>query len=1083
MAIQEQNIVFLQSQVMDDVPEGGGAAVNVPVVDGQANNVFDDISDLDRAYGRFNLRKLFLAVRSLDTDKYGGAKIAITELPQDPAVSYTLFTRHDPFDTRAQAADRVTNYLVKSSAWNGVMFGNHLTGMRTLQILQPAGSRIPPVGKTLCIVQNEGLATEREQYVRLVAVEYETRSFEELVGNELRTYQRIVVTCTLSDPLRHDYAGHEAAYKWQYSFAGRAMIRDTFVADAASYYGTVRLRDDAEIGDYTIRAASVYAQLVPSAETEVPHVDQPLLPSVSSLLSAGVRTVEVSQQAHTMAINVTVENRRATWIHTLNVAPMPGTITISFMALGNWYDLRDDGAGAIAGDDPSVGSGTIDYDTGTVAITLGVLPDANSMIVITWGSPAHYDQRTGAGVASAPTFRLTTEHAIQPGSLTITWDDGEPREATVSEDGIISGDATGSVRHASREIIMTPSVIPPPGTEFELAYQRFSAVDEALDVALDGDAATFTLGTTPVKPRSVVIKWLVNRYKDDVGYATEERYVVDNGFGGLLAESGQPIGTIDYDTGVCTLDPVVREYSRKTWKVIQAGGAFAPDIWGWGDTAAKETDQRYFRAYYVEAQSDANSHMEQVDAGELTLTVAATVDDDLVPNSVVFTMGSRAYIDRDGVMLYGTGESFDAPGVAAGAIDYDAKLITLTDWEPGSPTVNVTSALTRKGQWTAKEAHFRTDHAPLKPEAFQLVGYIASSGAQFSAVPDADGDIDTDKVDGKVEYALGFGAVTFSQPVVPETLRYNAVSFAYLPLNADILGVDPVRLPSNGRVPIFRPGDVALIMHAAETTGTPDEVVDGEDTRYELSLGRTRIAWVRVRDAEGKAVTEGYELDRVTGKLIFESLDGLALPLTTQHTVADLRMVTDVQITGHIKLSRPLTHDFPAGSLVASCLLLGDRRARVAAVWDQQSWNGSWSDEPGTPATATLNLIDHPIQVTNEGCDTDRWVLRWTSTTTVELISEKRGLIWSGTYTPGGPDIAPINPRTRNEDGTGGVPYLVIPGAANGGGWQAGNIVRINTVGAIADFWIARAIQQSDEPLDDGADGCEIYALGNIDRP
>ena len=64
MPIQEQNIVFVESQVMDDVPEGGGAATGRVIVDGQMNNVFEDISDLDRAYGRFNLRKLFLAVRN-----------------------------------------------------------------------------------------------------------------------------------------------------------------------------------------------------------------------------------------------------------------------------------------------------------------------------------------------------------------------------------------------------------------------------------------------------------------------------------------------------------------------------------------------------------------------------------------------------------------------------------------------------------------------------------------------------------------------------------------------------------------------------------------------------------------------------------------------------------------------------------------------------------------------------------------------------------------------------------------------------------------------------------------------------------
>ena len=59
MPIQEGNIVFVKSQQMDDVPEGGGAATGTVIIDGAMNNVFEDISDLDRAYGRFNLRWQF----------------------------------------------------------------------------------------------------------------------------------------------------------------------------------------------------------------------------------------------------------------------------------------------------------------------------------------------------------------------------------------------------------------------------------------------------------------------------------------------------------------------------------------------------------------------------------------------------------------------------------------------------------------------------------------------------------------------------------------------------------------------------------------------------------------------------------------------------------------------------------------------------------------------------------------------------------------------------------------------------------------------------------------------------------------
>src|SRR5690606_1148157 len=118
----------------------------------------------------------------------------------------------------------------------------------------------------------------------------------------------------------------------------------------------------------------------------------------------------------------------------------------------------------------------------------------------------------------------------------------------------------------------------------------------------------------------------------------------------------------------------------------------------------------------------------------------------------------------------------------------------------------------------------------------------------------------------------------------------------------------------------FRKGDILLIMHSDETTGTPALVVEGEESWYDLDLPRTRIAWVRVTDANGARITTGFDLIRGPGKLRFGSLDGLALPLTVRHTVADLRMATDVQISGAIRVSRALSHDFPVGSIVASCL-------------------------------------------------------------------------------------------------------------------------------------------------------------------
>lgn len=524
---------------------------------------------------------------------------------------------------------------------------------------------------------------------------------------------------------------------------------------------------------------------------------------------------------------------------------------------------------------------------------------------------------------------------------------------------------------------------------------------------------------------------------------------------------------------------------------------------------SKQAEAIYSSSTSGTTTSDSGGETTQITVVEIDLIPQKT--DGVVPDSVEFGLGGKVYEDRSGILVTDI-DPGNGSGLAAGSIDYDAGTADIEYWQDGQNTaIDVTSLLTVYGQWTATEGFFRTASAPLKPESLQITG-TAQNGTQVTATADQNGDFTSEWCQGTANYTVGTAAVKFGKlvpdasltpeerqeewydaanvdgdgniykplPMITSTLRYNAVAFSYLPLDASIVGIDAVRLPPDGRVPIYRPGDVAMIMHPQDTA--PETVTNGGTIAT-----RPRVAWVRLIDANGDNVTEGYSLDRATGTVTVDDASGMTMPITVRHTVGDLRLVTDVQITGEIQLSRELTHDYPADeTIVASCLIHGDRRARVSGTWDQKNWSGEWKDSlDGDEATATLNLIDYPITVTNEGCDTDRWIFRCINagSNNWELLSENRGLVWRGVYSQGGADVAPINPRTRGPEGQGGTPYMTIPAEANGGGWATGNVIRINTVGAIADFWIARAIQQSDEPLDDGADGCEIYALGNIDRP
>lgn len=597
---------------------------------------------------------------------------------------------------------------------------------------------------------------------------------------------------------------------------------------------------------------------------------------------------------------------------------------------------------------------------------------------------------------------------------------------------------------------------------------------------------------------------------DDARSVYVLRVSVDNGSGSLTAMPANS-SSVQYETGVVVF-PVTETY-RQTASYV-----------GNGLFASEEVDEAFaegntIMAVYTPAFAPETPVTEALDPMPLIFTLTPLTTDFIVPGTVQFTLGATVYQDIDGA-IHHTVNPATGVGTPAGTINYGTGEVTLTNWVAGSLTLSVQSLATFKGVFIDTEFNFATEQSPLKAGGFQLA-VTALDGELLVGGAGEDGLLTGEALNGVVDLQFGLVAGRFgarvlessltdedrAEPwydpadidgegkifkprrVIPQTARYNGVYYSYVPLDASILGIDAVRLPSDGRVPIYRTGDVVVILHPDTMTGTPAQV--GGTGPYQLSCGRTRLSWVKVTDVNGAPITDGYTLDRAAGVLSWSSLDGIATPLTVQHTVSDLRLVTDVQINGTLSLARPLSHEFPANeSLVAACLIHGDRRARVSAVWDQASWDSVWRDSlSGSAATATLNTIDFPITVTNEGCDTDRWVFRCTNSASNawELISEKRGLVWSGTYAPyvSGPavDVAPINPRTRDAEGLNGVPYLTIPQQANGGGWSTGNVVRINTVGAIVDFWIARSIAQSDAPADDGADGCELYALGNIDRP
>lgn len=1194
MPIQSGDVKLLKSAVMADVPEGGGSPTGVTIADGVSNAIFPDISELDRAGGRVNLRKSFVSVQTDDTDTYFGANVIVAEPPKDPRVSVTLFSTEKTFDTREQAQVRIEAYLNKGPEWAGYLFENHIAGQRVIQLFQRPSDAVPNVGQTLVLIENEGLPTQKEQYIRATAVSVVERSF---TYNTDQDYKAVVVTVAISDALRFDFTGSPASRTFTRA-ANATRVRDTIVADAGTYVGVVPLTQAAHVGDFTIKGASIYTQLVPSAQTETPisfvppyaaaglpvpgatpvsytasHAwtpsikfnlpggclpgsltiatdgitifdDAGLLKTASGTLGTidyanGILSLNSGSMSNTKNITytpaaqilrapqsseipVTPESRSQSYVGTVNPVPQPGTLSISYMAQGRWYVLSDGGNGSLKGLDASYGAGTFNKNTGAFVVTLGALPDVGSSLILTWNVPTQETQQPPTTLKASQSLQLSPPQgtAVQPGSLTVSWEYGGTKTASASTSGVLSGAATGSLSVAQNRLDFAPNVLPSVGTQLTVSYVAGPKQEDAFAHPSRNGAGllpvTAILGA--IEPGSLEVEWntltdtaVLGAYTlaqlQEMGVQAAWRdptqIARDDGSGNVVL-NGASIGTVNYATGEVIFNPDVTVRIPRpnyTSTAIAGTGRWRLNYGGLSYVAAPSLypndESGYVKLRYNSAGSTSN-HSETFQFAP-SFKLVPGVNAQVVTGTVLLTIsGAQPWGDNG----QGTLREFTTSGwVTRGTINYLSGDVTLTSWTAGvTNAITRASCVTTVGENISSEYVFRTGAAPLRPGSLSIQ-YARAVGGTQNVTASIDGKIEATGISGSVDYETGLVRVRFGtmvtaagnenepwyaadrvgtdgkifrpEPVAASSVRYSAVAYSYLPLDADLLGIDPVRLPSDGRVPIFRPGGFAVVGHTGKITTS---VTNGQT----IDCARVRLSRIRVVGHDGSVINTGYTADLEAGTVTFTNVTGYSQPVTIEHRIEDMAVVRDVQINGEISFTRPLTHVYPlaspgdpgSGSFVSSALVAGDLFARVSLVFDQGTWNGGWSDEPvGSAATATFNHTQYPITVTNRGALTERWIVRFTNSTAFEVIGENVGVIATGNTST---DCAPINPAT-------GVPYFRLPALGWGNGWATGNVLRFNTIGAQFPVWVVRTIQQGPESVPD--DHFTLLIRGDVDTP
>jgi len=825
------------------------------------------------------------------------------------------------------------------------------------------------------------------------------------------------------------------------------------------------------------------------------------------------------------------DNAGYNYVRELGAEPVPNSLKITYTVGGNNYLVHDDGRGNLIDDDGN-GRGTVQGKT--VLLTTAAIPDAASYIIYSFGVdldtvkygeqallPAYHaaiieDEVVGdITITWGENKTATMSDGVITGDATGTYDGREihiaPNE-TVAKDTVFTVtydkllDSMTSPINATYNPDSTDGTFTATidmggaidgdiwfraelydGSNAQVAF-NISSMGTALELLRLGSVSYPTYSTTAMYRSG-------NTMTPQTGLSW---YPADNGAGGqwkvFLVSSN-----LDKAAGIATF--TIKVSRRKTvTDVVMAGGLNKKPLF---TTSSQDENLNISTVQiYGSAEVGATTEAATFDMTADKLLIAPPME------SKTPVVSGSVFVDALGYSLRDDSGRVKNGDNVVGDISLESGVIELTTWQAGQQnTVTLKSMLRENDPVPLANLIFRTPVAPLKEASLQISAELAD-GTPISLSTDEQGAITGHAfAHGEVDFKAGVVALYFyeklgvtanpdvvaepwydinniytesatgntqfiNRPVYvkPDSIRYNAIAYSYLPLDKELIGLDPVRLPSDGRVPFVRKGDSIAITELKTMelpTNAPNDTFD---------LGFERLSDVNVVDSTGKKVGFEYlDIDLDAGTLTLNGMFDMSFytaPLTAKYRIMDIALVIETDISGRVTLSTPITHDYSTAAVFSSMLLAGDMQALAQNVFSQKSWGGVFSDSLiGDRASAQLQVTNNPIVVTNRDAIEERWALVFTSATSFRIIGETVGEIGTGSTLSA---TSPINPMT-------GYPYFTIPQAAWGTGWSANNVVRFNTLAAKYPVWIGNAIQQHQGSSKDNYDFTIGYHA-NIDR-
>lgn len=837
-----------------------------------------------------------------------------------------------------------------------------------------------------------------------------------------------------------------------------------------------------------------------------------------------------TQALFTEAAEVTEITRGLNWTFNLNPVPAPNTVSVRYLYGDDWVELKDNGAGILEG----TGSGTVNYTTGSVLVTAAALPELGSAVLVSWMNDNLQPATQPPTVAADIVLGMSTIAAA--GALTVDWTASSTARSmsTVGYPTGLTGEGTGTIELSGRTALarIQPSTLPDDGV-YNVTYNAFIpapatetvvvgalAYDDAattLDIQLVGniEANSLSFTLTLARPNRRQLNGFLGGTTVSYIYTYHKVSFIAGG-SNIYLKGAVNLGAVGTLTGnLISLNMAAMTFKCTDTIQTDRGPAFKGAYQYTTDSTAYEYRRASVSAgavvfKYMQTGAALEQRVEQV-----TAKLVALIPEDLVlPGTTVFSIaGQYYYDDKDGRLI----TNYDAQtgaGITAGSINhtlYGSEIVLNTPPTP-NPVITPISATRRDGLEVEpmNAAFFYLEDTPIRPgtvqimfnnfEGDKIILKADSAGVLFEHDRDASGltigavmpnvpgitlggigygrsgslEPNSDPW-GQIDYETGQIIINFRDAIPPQLVSINSVQAATIPLDSDIIGLNAVRMPSTGRVPVFKDGSM-LVIHDTQfiDAGTPaaDQVFD---------LLETDLASVSITDSLGAYLDPlQYTTDLALGvvtmnnPLVLQTAAAVALvpPLKITRRIEAMTLCSDVSLDGTLSLATPLPRAMPITSLVSSAAVAGDVQARAYGVFSQTTdQSGVFMIEgSGTPTNAQLNDLDYPIEITPRGAVSDRWKIKFKSTSAYDVFSERRGLVLAGSIVE---DLAPINSVT-------GDPYFIIRAAAWGSGWATGNILRFDTDPAAVPLWCIRSIQPGKATVEN--DSFSLQARGDTDK-